>query len=34
VPGADSGLALKKFFEIVKVKYQIKTKLEPTNLTL
>jgi acetoacetyl-CoA synthetase len=24
VPGADSGLALKKFFEIVKVKYQIK----------
>ena len=24
VPGADSGAALKKFFEIVKVKYQIK----------
>ena len=24
VPGADSGAALKKFFEEVKVKYQIK----------
>ena len=23
VPGADSGVALKKFFEIVKVKYQL-----------
>ena len=28
VPGADSGAALKKFFEIVKIKYQIKNLRE------
>ena len=28
VPGADSGVALKKFFEIIKVKYQIKDLAE------